>query len=77
MEPEMTILECIGQVVVFWAVCLGGWVTVKVIERHGKRNGIRHGKRNGIRHRIRNENRNGIRYRIRNGIRNVEGRRAA
>ena len=73
MEPEMTILECIGQVVVFWAVCLGGWVTVKFIERHGKRKGIRH--------RIRNENRNGIRYRIRyrirNGIRNGEGRRAA
>ena len=32
MEPEMTILECIGQVLVFWAVCLGGWVTVKIIE---------------------------------------------
>lgn len=32
MEPEMTILECIGQVVVFWAVCLVGWVTVKIIE---------------------------------------------
>lgn len=61
MEPEMTILECIGQVVAFWAVCLGGWVTVKVIERHGKRNGIRY----RIRH--------GIRYRIRHG----EGRRAA
>lgn len=61
MEPEMTILECIGQVVVFWAVCLVGWVTVKVIERHGKRNGIRY----RIRH--------GIRYRIRHG----EGRRAA
>ncbi len=73
MEPEMTILECIGQVVVFWAVCLGGWVAVKVIERHGKRNGIRH----RIRHRIRNENRNGIRYRIRYRIRNGEGRRAA
>lgn len=36
MEPEMTILECIGQVVVFWAVCLGGWVAVKVIERHAR-----------------------------------------
>ena len=32
MGPEMTILECICQVVVFWAVCLGGWVTVKIIE---------------------------------------------
>lgn len=50
MEPEMTILECIGQVVVFWAVCLVGWVTVKVIERHGKRNGIRDGIRYRIRH---------------------------
>ena len=65
MEPEMTILECIGQVAVFWAVCLGGWATVRIIDRHGKRNG----KRNGIRNGIRNENR----YRIRNG----EGRRAA
>ena len=36
MGPEMTILECIGQVVVFWAVCLGGWVTAKVIERHAR-----------------------------------------
>lgn len=36
MEPEMTILECIGQVVVFWAVCLGGWVAVKVIERRNR-----------------------------------------
>lgn len=36
MEPEMTILECIGQVVVFWAVCLVGWVTVKVIERRNR-----------------------------------------
>lgn len=36
MEPEMTILECIGQVVVFWAVCLVGWVTVKVIECHAR-----------------------------------------
>lgn len=36
MEPEMTILECICQVVVFWAVCLVGWVTVKVIERHAR-----------------------------------------
>lgn len=34
MEPEMTILECIGQVVVFWAVCLVGWVTV--IERRNR-----------------------------------------
>lgn len=34
MGPEMTILECICQVLVFWAVCLGGWVTVKIIERH-------------------------------------------
>lgn len=50
MGPEMTILECIGQVVVFWAVCLVGWVAVKVIERHGKRNGIRY----IIRYRIRN-----------------------
>lgn len=65
MEPEMTILECIGQVVVFWAVCLGGWVAVKVIERHGKRNGFRYAFRYRIRH--------GIRYRIRHG----EGRRAA
>lgn len=32
MGPDMTILECIGQVLVFWAVCLGGWVTVKIIE---------------------------------------------
>lgn len=32
MGPDMTILECICQVVVFWAVCLGGWVTVKIIE---------------------------------------------
>lgn len=61
MGPDMTILECICQVLVFWAVCLGGWVTVRIIDRHGKRNGIRNG--------IRNENR----YRIRNG----EGRRAA
>lgn len=38
MGPEMTILECICQVVVFWAVCLVGWVTVKIIECHGKRN---------------------------------------
>lgn len=73
MGPDMTILECICQVVVFWAVCLGGWVTVKIIDRHGKRNGIR----NKIRHGIRNENRYRIRYRIRNGIRNGEGRRAA
>lgn len=65
MGPDMTILECIGQVVVFWAVCLVGWVAVKVIERHGKRNGIRYRIRDGIRH--------GIRDRIRNG----EGRRAA
>lgn len=36
MEPEMTILECIGQVVVFWAVCLVGWAAVKVIERHNR-----------------------------------------
>lgn len=36
MEPEMTILECICQVAVFWAVCLGGWVTVKVIERRNR-----------------------------------------
>ena len=36
MEPEMTILECIGQVVVFWAVCLGCWVAVKVIERRNR-----------------------------------------
>lgn len=32
MGPDMTILECICQVVVFWAVCLGGWVTVRIIE---------------------------------------------
>lgn len=32
MGPDMTILECICQVVVFWAVCLGGWVTAKIIE---------------------------------------------
>lgn len=32
MGPDMTILECICQVVVFWAVCLAGWVTVKIIE---------------------------------------------
>lgn len=32
MGPDMTILECICQVVVFWAVCLGGWGTVKIIE---------------------------------------------
>lgn len=32
MGPDMTILECICQVVVFWAVCLGGRVTVKIIE---------------------------------------------
>lgn len=73
MEPEMTILECIGQVVVFWAVCLGGWVAVKVIERHGKRNGIRYRIRYIIRHGIRYRIRDGIRYRIRDG----EGRRAA
>lgn len=36
MGPEMTILECICQVLVFWAVCLGGWVTVKIIERHAR-----------------------------------------
>lgn len=36
MEPEMTILECIGQVAVFWAVCLVGWAAVKVIERHAR-----------------------------------------
>ena len=69
MGPDMTILECICQVVVFWAVCLVGWVTVRVIDRHGKRNGIRY----KIRYRIRNEIRNENRYRIRNG----EGRRAA
>ena len=40
MEPEMTILECIGQVAVFWAVCLVGWVAVKVIERHRIRHRI-------------------------------------
>ena len=73
MGPEMTILECICQVVVFWAVCLGGWVTAKIIDRHGKRNGIRYKIRNGIRNGIRNE----IRNEIRNGIRNGEGRRAA
>lgn len=38
MGPDMTILECICQVMVFWAVCLGGWATVKIIDRHGKRN---------------------------------------
>lgn len=32
MGPDMTILECICQVVVFWAVYLVGWVTVKIIE---------------------------------------------
>jgi hypothetical protein len=36
MEPEMTILECIGQVAVFLAVCLVGWAAVKVIERHNR-----------------------------------------
>lgn len=36
MGPDMTILECICQVLVFWAVCLGGWATVRIIERHGK-----------------------------------------
>lgn len=65
MGPEMTILECICQVVVFWAVCLVGWVTVKIIECHG----IRHGIRYIIRYRIS--------YRIRDRIRNGEGRRAA
>ena len=73
MGPDMTILECICQVLVFWAVCLGGWVTVKIIDRHGKRNGIRHENR----YKIRNENRNGIRNGNCNGIRNGEGRRAA
>ena len=69
MGPDMTILECICQVMVFWAVCLGGWGTVRIIERHGKRNGIRY--------KIRNEIRDRIRYRIRDRIRNGEGRRAA
>lgn len=32
MGPDMTILECICQVVVFWAVCLGGWGMMKIIE---------------------------------------------
>lgn len=32
MGPDMTILECICQVVVFWAVCLVGWGTVRIIE---------------------------------------------
>lgn len=32
MGPDMTILECICQVVVFLAVCLGGWGMVKIIE---------------------------------------------
>lgn len=32
MGPDMTILECICQVMVFWAVCLGGWGMVKIIE---------------------------------------------
>ena len=32
MGPDMTILECICQVVVFWAVCLVGWGTAKIIE---------------------------------------------
>lgn len=32
MGPDMTILECICQVMVFWAVCLGGCGMVKIIE---------------------------------------------
>ena len=32
MGPDMTILECICQVLGFWAVCLGGWATVRIIE---------------------------------------------
>lgn len=36
MNPEMTILEHLCQVLVFWAVCLVGWVTVKVIERRNR-----------------------------------------
>ena len=36
MNPEMMILEHLFQVLVFWAVCLVGWVTVKVIERHAR-----------------------------------------
>ena len=31
MGPDMTILECICQVVVFWAVCLVGWGTVRIV----------------------------------------------
>ncbi len=36
MNPEMMILEHLCQVLVFWAVCLVGWVTVKVIERRNR-----------------------------------------
>ena len=58
MEPEMTILECIGQVVVFWAVCLGGWVTVKVIERRNRAANLSHKCRKDaaeVSHKCRNE----------------------
>ena len=36
MNPEMMILEHLCQVLVFWAVCLVGWATVKVIERRNR-----------------------------------------
>lgn len=34
MNPEMMILEHLCQVLVFCAVCLVGWATVEIIERH-------------------------------------------
>lgn len=58
MEPEMTILECIGQVAVFWAVCLGGWVAVKVIERRNRAAKLPHKCRKDaaeVSHKCRNE----------------------
>ena len=36
MNPEMMILEDLCQVLVFCAVCLVGWATVKVIERRNR-----------------------------------------
>ena len=58
MEPEMTILECIGQVVVFWAVCLVGWVSVKVIECRNRAAKLSHKCRKDaaeVAHKCRNE----------------------
>lgn len=58
MEPEMTILECICQVVVFWAVCLVGWVAVKSIERRKRAAKLSHKCRKDaaeVSHKCRNE----------------------